>query len=179
LDELGALIAEHEVTGWMVALLAGDRARVALSEGHIADARTAYERILAQAQQLGIPRAIAASSLGLAAVARLEGDPGQGRALVQEAARIARVQGDLGGLAHALVEGALLHSACGRHESAVQLLAGADAARARLHIVTPGSEEADIARARSAANDALGADGLERLTQIARSATWDDLAARL
>jgi tetratricopeptide (TPR) repeat protein len=177
LEEASALIRTSEKTRWMNGLLAADLARVAFAQGRVEDARADYEESMARAQQFGIATAIAGCGLGLARVERIVGSPQEAQALLDESVRILRNLGDAGGLAHAFVEAALLHSQAGDHERAVQLLAAADAARERIGIVTPGSEQRSISDARAAANVALGAAMVVRNEALGRTLTDDDVVA--
>ena len=166
LDEASELVAVHAETLWLVGLLVADRARMHLAMGRVADARAGYESSMLRAQEFGIAQGVAGCSLALARVERIEGgDPAQVRALLQEAIRIYGSRGDVGGLAHVFVEGAMLHGASGNHSVAIQLLAGAESARARLGIATPGSEEQRIRDACEAASHALGTETVDQLTR--------------
>ena len=177
LDEASELVAVHTETLWLQGLLVADRARMHLAMGRVADARVEYETSMARAQVFGIAQGIAGCSLGLARVERIEGgDRAEARALLQEAIRIYGSRGDVGGLAHVFVEAAMLHGGSGNHAMAIQLLAGAESARARLGIATPGSEERPIREACEAASQALGAEMVERLTERSRETTLHLLA---
>jgi len=177
LDEATDLAVTNEASHWMMGILASDRARVALELGDVDTARAEFQSSLTRAQELGIGRAIAGCSLGLAQVERLAGDPAVARPLLLEAHRFYRDQGDVGGLAHLYVEAAMHHSAAGAHDRAVQLLSAAEACRARLEIATPGSEEPAIQAAWAAARQALGADAVSRLTRDGRAASTEEAAA--
>jgi ATP/maltotriose-dependent transcriptional regulator MalT len=177
LDEATELALADEGAHWMLGILSADRARVALERGDVDAARAEFESSLARAQELGIGRAIAGCSLGLAHVERLAGNPDVSRPLMLEAHRFYRDQGDVGGLAHLYVEAAMQHSVAGEHDRAVQLLAGAEATRARMEIVTPGSEGPAIHDAWEAARRALGEDVVSRLAREGRAASADELAA--
>ena len=177
LEEASALAHTSEETRWMDGLLAADRARVAFAQGRVEDARAGYEMSMAGAQQFGIASAIASCGLGLARVERIVGSPEHARALLHESVRIYRGQGDAGGLAHAYVEAALLHSGASEHDRAIQLLAAADAARSRIGIVTPGSEAGPISDARTAATVALGAEIAARHAALGLTLTVDDVVA--
>ena len=176
LDEAIGLAVADEDSRWMLGILAADRARAALALGRVDEARAEYESALPTVQALGIGRGIAGMTLGLAQVERASGNLDAARPLVREAFRYYRDEGDTGGAAHALVEAGLQRAAAGDHARAVRLLAAAEATRRRIEIATPGSEERPIRAAWSAAEQALGAEAVERLTREARSASIQEVA---
>ena len=113
------LVAVHAETLWLRdcwwRIEAGCIWRWAGSQTHGAG----YEASMARAQVYGIAQGIAGCSLGLARVERIEGgDLAEARALLQEAIRIYGSRGDVGGLAHVFVEGAMLHGGSGDHSVA-------------------------------------------------------------
>ncbi|HEV2068955.1 MAG TPA: adenylate/guanylate cyclase domain-containing protein [Acidimicrobiales bacterium] len=179
LEEATALASLHEEARWMLTPLAVDFGRAALALGRVAEARAAYEWSIARAQHLGIARAIAGCSLGLAAVARHEGMPSNARPFLREAVRINRDHGDLAGLAHCFIEGAMLHSAENHDDVAVRLIGGASATRNRLGIATPGSETAGIDVVIQRAVQGLSEGRVDQLLAAGRGATMDELVTQL
>src|SRR5690606_26302919 len=141
LAEATRLAATDDASRWLLGILMSDRARAALALGRLDEARAEYESSMAMGQQLGIPRAIAGCSVGLAQVMRAQGNPRGAESLLREAEAFYRDEHDAGGLAHVYVEAALVNSALGRHDATALLLGAAQAVRERIGIATPGSEE--------------------------------------
>lgn len=179
LDEAIQLSITNEESRWMLAVLASDRARAALALGRFDDARAEFMAAMLPSQQLGIGRAVAGCSLGLAQVERASGHPDRAWPLLREAFRFYRDHGDTGGLAHCYVAAAMLQSEAGRHDVAVQLLAATESARKRIEIAMPGSERPGIEAVWEAAATALGEQALKRFDRTGRAASEAELAEML
>jgi predicted ATPase/class 3 adenylate cyclase len=175
LDAAAQLVSTGAEGPWLGGMLDRDRARAQVDLGQLREARAGFEESLALTQRYGIMRGVAANTLALAKVARLEDRLDETTPLVDEATRIYRSCGDTGGLAHALVERALIESARARHDRAVELLGAAEALRDELGIATPGSERQGITAARAAALASLGEEEVVRLTAAGRGADLDRL----
>jgi predicted ATPase/class 3 adenylate cyclase len=142
---------------WMSAPLRGTAAAVLELERRFAEARSVAEQSLADAQRYAV-NAVAECSVEVARQSRLTGDLTNGLELLAESARIFQAEGDIGGIAHTLVELALQWHARGDHARPVELLGGAAAVRTRIGLVTPGREAQSIATALAAATAHLGAE---------------------
>ena len=175
LDAAAQLVSGGAEGPWLGGMLDRDRARAAVDLGRLDEARAGFEDSLELTQRYGIMRGVAANMLALSKVARLEGGREGPSQLVEEATRIYRTCGDTGGLAHVLVERALVESARGRHDRALQLLGAAEALRDELGIAVPGTERPEIESATAQALAALGGDEVERLTEMGRHEDLDRL----